>query len=214
MPRLGGLTRLLLAAGILAVQAGAAHAFEVDAQTQAVIDRTKAARQTYALYEWGRHNRPGEPPVEQWSAEFNQGAVHRVETPEVRVVANCETGAGVVLLVPLGRRDAEPDVGKVACGISTRADLLDGKWLGEVDTAFGKADRIQLTDAELIRTYDVTKAGVIVRTEFHARGPGEPEVVASHAVAVLPELPPGALFDDASLDQSFVSDAYKTAPKP
>jgi hypothetical protein len=205
---------VLIAAGASLLLAGAAQAYEVDPRVQAVIDRSKAARQTYALYVWGRTTHPGAPPVEQWSAELNQGAFHRVETPQVRVVANCETGAGVVFMIATATREASPDTGKTACGISTRAALLDGAWLGEVDTPFGKADRIQLTDAELVRTYDVTKAGVIVRTEFHARGPGEPEVVSSHAVAVLPEIPAGAVFDDALLEQSFVPAAYKAAPKP
>jgi hypothetical protein len=204
----------VLAAAALTMQAGAVQAYEVDAQTQAVIDRSKTTQQTYALYEWERVIRPGGPPAENWSAEFNRGPLHRVETPEVRAVANCETGAGTQLMVSLDRKDSSDEMAKVACGISTRAALLDGRWLGEVDTPFGKADRIQLTDAQLIRSYDVTKTGVIVRSEFHARGPGEPLVLASHAVAVLPDVPTGNLFDDASLEQSFVPDTYKTAPKP
>jgi hypothetical protein len=203
-----------LAAALLSALAGAAQAYAVDAQAQAVIDRSKAARQTYALYEWTRISRPGEQPVEQWSAEFNHGGRHRVEIPQIRVIADCDTGAGVVFTVPLQRREPSPDTAKVACGISTEAELLAGKWLGEVDTPFGVADRIQLTDAQLVRTYDVIKSGVIVHTEFHARGPGEPEVLSSRAVAVLPELPAGDLFSDASLDRSFVPEAYKTAPKP
>lgn len=204
----------VLLAGLLAAQAGAAQAFQMDARAQAVIDRSKGTRETYALYDWETVSRPGQPVAQHWSAEFNEGALHRVETPEVRAVANCETGAGSSLLVALDRRDSAPDMARTACGISTKTALVDQKWLGEVDTPFGRADRIQLTDAQLIRTYDVTKQGVIVRSEFHLRGPGEPEVLSSRAVAVLPELPAGGLFDDASLEQSFVPDAYKAAPKP
>lgn len=210
----GGRLWLLVSVAALASAAGVARAFPVDARVQAVIDRSKRTQQTYALYDWEKVSRPGQPVAEHWSAEFNQGPQHRVETPEVRAVANCETGAGSSLLVALGRTESSPDMARTACGISTRAPFTDETWLGEVETPFGKADRIQLTDAQLIRTYDVTRDGVIVRTVFQALGPGRPEVLSSHAVAVLPEVPAGNLFDDASLQKSFVPEAYKVAPGP
>ena len=59
----GGLNRLaiLAMAMALAVPAGAAHAYDVDARAEAVINRSKAARQTYAVYEWTRMTPPGRP---------------------------------------------------------------------------------------------------------------------------------------------------------
>jgi hypothetical protein len=51
----------------------------------AVVDRTKSTRATYAIYTWIRISRLGQPPHEEWSAEFNSGALHRVETPRDRV---------------------------------------------------------------------------------------------------------------------------------
>lgn len=208
------LYRRIAAAAVLFAVAGAAHAGEVDPKAQAVIARSKAARQTYALYEWGRVVAPNGEVRETWSAEFNRGRLHRVEVPIVRLIADCDGESGTYYQVNDGKTVQSPDVAKTACGISTTAPFVDGKWLSEVDTPFGKADRIELTDDELVRTYDVTRSGVIVATVFHARTTGMPEVLRSRAVAVLPQLPAEDMFDEASLAKSYVPDAYKTAPKP
>ena len=64
------------------------------AKVAAIIARTKLTRTTYAAYFWNRIERAGQAPVEEWSAEFNAGPRHRVETPRDRVVADCAAQSG------------------------------------------------------------------------------------------------------------------------
>jgi hypothetical protein len=181
-------------------------------RVQQVIERSKTTRKTYALYMWMRIEHPGMTPVDEWSAEFNAGALHRVETPRDRLIADCARMTGTHRFLPTGKTRSGSDIALTACGISTRAPFHETEWLGTVDTRFGKADRVRVTDAELVRTYDVSRDGVILRTVFEENSPTRTFVLLAEATAVLDKLPDAGMFDEQSLDKSFVPERFTRPP--
>jgi hypothetical protein len=182
-------------------------------KVKAVVERSKTTRQTYAAYSWNKVAVEGDP-VEEWGAEFQSDGMHRVETPRDRVVANCEAMTGFALSLVTGKTVKGPSVARAACGINTNKTFTGAEWQGIVRTPFGEADRVRLVDRRDVRTYDVTPAGVIVRTTYAANKPGEPVFLNSEAVALLSALPAEDIFTEASLARSYVPDRFKTAPKP
>ena len=71
------------------------------AKVEAIIARSKLTRATYAVYAWNKMQHPEQPAVEEWSAEFNSGSLHRVETPRDRVIADCAAGKECIFPWPL-----------------------------------------------------------------------------------------------------------------
>lgn len=59
-------------------------------EAEKTIALTRETRATYSVFFWNVITRPGSPAQAEWSAEFHKGALHRVETPRDRIVANCE----------------------------------------------------------------------------------------------------------------------------
>lgn len=192
----------------------AAHAQDSSDQERVleVLERTKSTRSTYALYVWTRVAEPGQAPREEWGAEFHSGDLHRVETPDNRVIADCRAGTGVGLAVESGETFDGPGVARVACGINTNRVFHSAEYRGVVQTRFGPADRVRLIDDELVREYDVSRDGVLLRTVFALNGPGEPEILVAEAVDVARELPARDMFDRQSLDRSYVPDNYRRPP--
>jgi hypothetical protein len=54
-----------------------------------VLEKTKSTRATYSVFFWNRVDPGNRPAFEEWSAEFHMGALHRVETPRDRLIADC-----------------------------------------------------------------------------------------------------------------------------
>ena len=198
----------LMIATLIASSASASLPDEA-AKVSEVVQRTKTTRATYALYNWNRITRPGQSPVEEWGAEFNAGALHRVETPRDRVIADCAAGTGSYYSVATGKVGSGPGVAGGACGINTNRPATEAHWLGSIATAFGKADRIQLSDDKYVRTYDVRADGVIVHEVIAQNLPGEPPLIVTDAIAILPVLPSPQIFDEKSLHDSFVPDRFR-----
>ena len=178
-----------------------------------VVDRSKTTRATYALYSWNEITRK-EGPVQEWGAEFHSGDQHRVETPRDRVIADCKAQTGSALSLVTGKTVEGPSVARAACGINTNKAFTAIEWKGLVQTPFGVADRVRLSDKDDIRTYDISPAGVILRTIYAQNSPDAPIGLSSEAVGVLSELPAPDMFDKASLARSYVPDRFKTAPGP
>ena len=177
-----------------------------------VLERTKVTRSTYALYVWTRITEPGQEPREEWGAEFHFGDLHRVETPDNRVVANCSAGTGTARSLDSGETFDGPGLARVACGINTNRVFQSAEYRGVVQTRFGPADRVRLIDDELVREYDVSRDGVLLRTVFALNQPGEPAILVSDAVEVARELPNQDMFDRESLAQSYVPESFQRAP--
>jgi len=208
--------RLTALAALFACQNGAAPATvrqSVTGKTDAVIARSKRAQVTYAIYYWNRIEHPGQRPIEEWSAEFNSANHHRVETPRDRVIADCAAHTGTYLSLATGQVVTGPQIAGVACGINTNLPFLKTEFLGRVKSRFGDADRVRVTDAQNVRTYDISDSGVILRTVFETNDSRHLTVVDVETVAIFDKLPDTAMFDAASLKRSFVPDQFKKTPK-
>ena len=177
-----------------------------------ILARTKTTRVTYSLYSWNRITPPDRPSTEEWSAEFNNGPLHRVETPRDRLVANCVEKSGTALHVPTAQAFSGPGVAGAACGINTNKPMISIRYLGHVVDRAGPADRVEVTDADNIRTYDVTSDGILIRTIYALNTPEKRTVLDVETAALLRTLPRQGIFDAASLSQSVVPEAYKKPP--
>jgi hypothetical protein len=177
-----------------------------------LIARTKTTSTTYARYAWSRITPPDRPPVEEWAAEFNDGPLHRVETPRDRLIANCFEKSGTAYSVATTKTFSGPGVAGIACGIDSTRPVISIRYIGPVVDPAGEADRVEVTDPERIRTYDITSDGIIIRTIIALNTPGKPVVLDEETQALMRQLPTGNLFDAASLDASVVPDAYKRPP--
>ena len=208
----------LLLAAVAAPVAGCAAQNPADRERQEraveVLTRTKETRTPYSLFLWTRVTPPGEAPREEWSAEFHSGHLHRVETPNVRLVADCRAGTGTAIQLDTGETTEGPEVARVGCGINTNRSFDRAEHDGVIQTAFGPADRVRLIDEEMIREYDVSKDGVLVRTKFRANSEGQPQILLAETAALLREEPDPAMFDLESLERSFVPETYRRAPAP
>jgi hypothetical protein len=178
----------------------------------AVIARSKTSKTTYAVYFWNRIQHPGQSATEEWSAEFNLGNLHRVETPRDRIVADCSAQTGTYLSLPSGKLVTGPEVAAVACGINTNRHFLEMRSLGRVKTRFGDADRVRVADSENIRTYDISKEGIILRTLYQQNDSGHATALEVETVGLSHTLPATAMFDQASLARSFVSQQFRRNP--
>lgn len=179
---------------------------------QEIFDLTHSTRETYAVFNWSRVKTPGQAHFEEWGAEMHSGSLHRVETPKARLVADCGSGEGAWLELATGRVTRGPAVAAAACGISRVDPILDVRWLARVETVHGPADRIEVEDAKLIRTYDVLPSGAILRTEVADKKSGTPRVLVSDPLGYMAELPEGDVFSEASLNRSVVPSRYKSPP--
>jgi hypothetical protein len=100
----------------------------VDPRAKAALERSQQTTATYSLFAWndvpdGRDIKDG------WSAEFHRANLHRVETPSVRIIANCKEMTGTRLLVATGEKLSDRSVAKAACGINGNFDMHSVEWL-------------------------------------------------------------------------------------
>lgn len=185
---------------------------ESSAKAMEVLERTRTTDATYALYVWNRIAIPGQEPVEEWSAEFHSGDLHRVETPRDRVVADCGAGTGTALSLATGEVTEGPQIAGAACGINANAAITGAQWVGPVQTPLGSAERVRILDREHVRDYDVAANGALLRTAYSENRPGGRLLLTATAVGLEPALPEAAMFDRKSLERSFVPDRYKAPP--
>jgi hypothetical protein len=209
--------RARVAAGLLLAgfAAGSACAQESgqDPRARSVYENSRDTRATYANYGWN-WVRSTDPASSQsgWSAEFHKGGLHRVETPDMRVVADCETGIGTGFFVHESRTETGPQFALAACGINANPDIVELQWIDRVESRFGPLDRIRLVDDSFDRTYAVNEAGVLVATEMFSNQPDSGECVQNEAIAIEDELPEEDIFSPQSLKRSVVPEKYRTAP--
>ena len=181
-----------------------------DPRVARVITRTQTTTATYSLYNWNIITPPNHRPVEEWAAEFNSGSLHRVETPRDVVVADCKKMTGSHLSLVTGEVVTGPTVAKAACGIDANRINRASEWLRQVKGRFGMVDQLRLTDDSEIRTYSVAANGAIVAETISDRD--GTRRLENRAVAVLPTVPSGDIFSDASLHRSVVPDEFKQPP--
>ena len=175
----------------------------------AILNRTKTTAATYALYSWNKITPVDKLSFEEWSAEFNDGPLHRVETPRDRVVANCVERSGFYYSPTTGKTFSGPAVAGSACGINTDKPIISIRYIGRVVDPGGAADRVEVVDADNIRTYDVTSDGILIRTIYALNSAKKPIVLDVETAAIIRALPQQDIFDAASLRLSVVPDEYK-----
>ncbi len=91
----------IVAVGSIVVSAACAQSSSEAAR--AVVERTKTTSSTYTLYLWNRVTIPGEPVLEEGSAEFHKGDLHRFETPRDRIIADCRAQLVLICLLSQAR---------------------------------------------------------------------------------------------------------------
>ena len=193
-------------------QEGAPSPGAIDPRAQAAIDRSRTTEATYSLYAWNWARYPDGTPHRGWSAEFNRGRMHRVETPEIRVVADCAAGTGTMLNVRSGEQTSGSRVANAACGVHANAVVLTAEWLGRRNGRFGSVDMIKLIDEGEERSYAIDEQGVLMATEIFPRGADPGYCVQNEAFAVERTVPAGDIFSPESLNRSVVADRFRAAP--
>ena len=209
------IVRLAIAATVLLTpELGSARTATIPAKVGEVLDRTQRTDLTYAVYKRSHIDFEGAMPARDgWSAEFHSGAKLRVETLVSKALADCDARDGVLIIPEIDKITRGREVADLACGITLDQPVLQAEWLGEVDSEFGRLDRIRIVTAEVIMTFDVNPDGVTVNAVFQRNDADKSIAVEEHAVAIETALPEGPLFDEAALDRSFIPERVK-ALKP
>lgn len=197
----------IVAIGIIFVSAADAQSSSEAAR--AVVERTKTTSSTYTLYLWNRVTNPGEPVLEEGSAEFHKGDLHRFETPRDRIIADCRARTGAYLSVESGEIIEGPKVAAAACGINTNFPFKSVELLPDQQTKFGVAQRVRVIDNENIREYHVLKNGALVRTTYTENRPGGSLLVVTEAVRLEETVPDDVMFTRAALTKSYLPSDIK-----
>ena len=209
---------ILVASGFAFLSLAAAGlsqpASDNQAKAMSVVERTKTTDATYAVYTRDFVSIAGKEPYEAWGAEFHSGDQHRVDNMVARVVANCRNRTGVMVILATGERTEGAKVANAACGINSNFPLQGAAWIGEIETPFGKAERIRMTDEHNIRTYDILSNGALLRAVYAENTPSQHIQVRQETLAVSNRLPDGDIFSAESLSNSVVADRYKLGSKP
>ncbi|MDE1914995.1 MAG: hypothetical protein KGJ57_05085 [Sphingomonadales bacterium] len=178
-----------------------------------IVNRTHTTRATYAVYYWNRITPARGEASQEWSAEFNRGNWHRVETPRDRMIADCVAMKGIDLSLENGRIVSGPAVAKAACGINANRAIRSSEYLGRQQGRLGEFDRVRLTDAGDVRTYDVTSDGVILGATYANVDKPQDVTLTMASTALDHALPDADMFSPESLGHSVVPEKFKVAPK-
>lgn len=199
---------------LLAVTVGASACAQepIPSDVQAVIDRSHNSRANYAVFLTSEVFRGDERRVEV-NAEFQQGAMHRVEVPDARILSNCETGTGFTYDVRQQRFVDSPKMSGGACGIAIGADEpFSAKMLEPITGTFGRADVIELTGAKFVRRYAVTDDGIIVANDYEPRRADVPFALRTLSVKVVRGTQDAAMFEPKSLSKAFAPAPVSNTP--
>jgi hypothetical protein len=184
----------------------------IDPEVAKLIELTRKTDTTYALYMWNVISTTGKAPVEEWSAEFHLGHLHRVETPNFRVVADCKAMTGSFINVETGESGEGPKVAKSACGIDANQKILKARLLEEKITKFGVAKSIEIINDSERRTYDISDQGILLGATIRNIDVPESLNLVNAAMHVDPALPEQNIFSTASLSRSVVPVKFRQSP--
>jgi hypothetical protein len=183
-----------------------------DPRAKAAFDRTKRTQATYALYSWNWVKGSGFETGPHWSAEFHRSSLHRVETPHVRIVADCAAGTGTMLQVNSGKTESSSAIAGAACGINSNFPIRDLEWLGRKATRFGPVDLLRVLDPADERIYAVDQAGALVASEIFPRDKAAASCLQQEPLAVERVLPAEDMFTVGSLKRSFAAVRFQSPP--
>jgi hypothetical protein len=177
-----------------------------------VLEKTKSTRATYSVFFWNRVDPGNRPAFEEWSAEFHMGALHRVETPRDRLIADCSKLTGVAISLQTGETIEGPAVARAGCGINTNKPMISAELRGAVKTEFGSTERVRVTDAEHVREYDVSEDGILLQSTYREGSANGRLSIAGFAVGLERRVSSPDMFSRASLSPSFVPAKYMLPP--
>jgi len=192
---------LLFFAGLVGSSAAVAQN-SIPSDVQAVIDRSFATHASYGVVMRVEVVLDGRR-FEDISAEFHQGAMHRVENGLRRVLINCGSGETATFEVSAGRVVSREDQSG-ACGVAVNADRVQSaRMLAPVSGEYGRADVIELTGANYVRRYAVTGDGIIVDNEWVPRRADVGFSIRTLRVEVTRGPQDPSMFVESSLDRGF-----------
>lgn len=169
-----------------------------------VVNSTRETRSNFIVISEALVAFEGMKPRVLVSGEFHSGVHHRMEDPDNRVVANCETREGHQFFKPDLSMNSGPEIAGGACGIGPYSADATVAFMGEIETKFGTASRVQITDAKFQRTYDVMPNGAIVRNEWRLQGADGAVAFKAEAKHYCKKRLPKSAFAKASLGNSFL----------
>ncbi len=181
-----------------------------DHEVRALIAKTRDTHATYSLFSWNVITPPDAPPHTEWSAEFNAGFLHRVETPRIRVIANCKLRSGILLEVETGRTTEGSEVAATACGIDGNQPFITASLLGKAKSKWGTVTNLQIRTAHALRTYAIELRGIIVAETI---SDPDGQLRLSMKAREIRNWVPRDIFTVGSLQQSFVGNDFRSAPK-
>lgn len=174
------------------------------ALVQQLIERTQTTQEPYALVS-SNEIRRDDTTLHEFAAEFNQGDLHRVETPRDRIVTNCRTGWNAHLNVATGAITHDDSVSGMACGVYTGDGVVNAEITGTTRSQFGLLQQLKIkTISGLTRIYGIAANGAIVSEEI-VDPAGKPRLVMT-AISLSDHLPTTDIFSEASLAKSVVTD--------
>jgi hypothetical protein len=194
---------VLAGAGVAGAQAA------IDQRAEAVIQRTRTSHANYSLFLWNHITPDDGPARDEWSAEFNRGNLHRVETPRDRLIADCDAHTGTYFSVETKKVYKGVEIAKAACGVQANSAILSASYDGRGTGRFGRTDRITVHDPDNVRTYEVAANGALVAATIESKD-GRVEL-KGWAVALEHESP-ADIFSEASLAESAVPEKYRKPP--
>jgi hypothetical protein len=183
------------------------------ARVQQLIERTQTTQEPYALVSRNEIRRD-DTTLHEFAAEFNQGDLHRVETPRDRIVTNCRTGWNAHLNVATGEIAHDDSVSGMACGVYTGDGVVNAEITGTTHSQFGLLQQLKIkTISGLTRIYGIAANGAIVSEEI-VDPAGKPRLVVT-AISLSDRLPTTDIFSEASLAKGVVPDeVIKQASEP
>ncbi len=199
----------LVAVGVALASSAAAQDIAITVGARAVIEATRETRADYSVFTWNWITPNATDPVEEWAAEFNHGALHRVETPRDRLVADCEAMTGSHMSLETGKIREGREVAQAACGVDSNVSIVAASATGPFESEWGPVRQLLINDSRFERTYVVADNGAIVAQAI-VDETNTPRLVMR--ATAMTRTSPSDIYSVASLSRSAVPVEYRSAP--
>lgn len=173
----------------------------VPPEVRAVIDRSRNPTTDYTSFHVDRVVGDNESSTST-TAEYHRGRLHRIESPALRMLMNCETGATVTYEVR-AERFGRPSRLSGLCGIPDVEPVISSRVLPAETGRFGRVDVVELTGRDFVRRYAVTQDGILTSSNFTQRRAAVRPRVEIVRARIRRGPPDPAMFNEASLTRAF-----------
>jgi hypothetical protein len=179
----------------------------IDQRAAQIINATRATRANFVVISNVSIDFENIAPQKFAGGEFHSGTQHRVEDANNRVVADCSKLDGHQLWLPSMTRNSSTEIATGACGIGPFSEEASIRYMGKIAYRFAKADRIQIKDNGVVRTYDVLSNGAIVRNIWREQAGSKKTIYKSEVESYCDRAMPPSAFIETSLDVSYLTNA-------